>query len=135
MSQNPESFRQEITQLSQALRAMDRRLRTEAAPDVVALNELRQALDNLRLTAWTVSELINARQVKEDPNTVLSFLAGERLRRLEQLARNVCGDLDRGVLTVESHGMASFVDSMIALQQRLAQRFRKREQKSNHAAG
>ena len=133
MSPNPQNLAHELAEISEALRSLDRRLRSEPAPDPVALNEMRQALDNLRLTAWTVSEVTSARNIKENPNTVLSFLASERLRRLEQLVRNVCGDLDRRVLTVESNGMASFVDAMIALQQRLAQSFRKRDEKSKQA--
>jgi hypothetical protein len=31
-----------------------------------ALREFRQALDNIRLTAWTVSELQNAKQTSKD---------------------------------------------------------------------
>lgn len=44
-------------------------------------------LDNVRMTAWTVSELHNARESQKDPQLVISFLTAERLRRFGQMAR------------------------------------------------
>ena len=53
----PLSF--DLRNLSKALREMDQRLNSEAPPDTMVLNEFRQSLDNARLTAWSVSELID----------------------------------------------------------------------------
>jgi hypothetical protein len=92
----------------------------------VALNEFRQTVDNVRLTAWSVSELLNAERIKKDPNTVLAFLSAERLRRFEQLVKSLCGDIERGLITVQTNGIQSLFDSVETLQQRLTECFRER---------
>ncbi|MGC2698275.1 MAG: hypothetical protein WA738_21000 [Candidatus Angelobacter sp.] len=126
MSKPPENLTLEIKRLSTELKRMEERLKSESAPDTVALNDFRQAVDNARLTAWSVSELINAQHTKKHPNTVLAFLAAERLRRFEQLVRNLCGDIERRVITFQTNGMQSLLDSVNSLQQRLAEAYRER---------
>ncbi|MGE5321914.1 MAG: hypothetical protein ACM3SW_03590 [Actinomycetota bacterium] len=116
----PASLSQELKQVSAALNRLNQRLQAEATPDPVVLLEFRQSLDNVRLTAWSVSELLNAQRVKRDPDHVFAFLSAERLRRLNQLVRNLCGDIDRQVITGKNYGMESLFDSVNALQQRLA---------------
>lgn len=110
----------ELKNLSSALMRVDLRLQSEPAPDIVLLNMFRQAVDNVRLTAWSVSELINAQRVKKEPDKVLAFLSAERLRRLDQLVRNLCGDIERGVITCNNYGIHSLFDSVTVLQRRLA---------------
>jgi hypothetical protein len=116
-----ESLALELKSVSAALKHIDQRLRTEAPPDSVLLNEFRQSVDNVRLTAWSVSELINAQRAAKEPDKVLAFLSAERLRRLDQLVRNLCGDIERGVITRQNYGMHSLVDSINVLQKRLEQ--------------
>lgn len=111
----------ELRNLSAALKRIDQRLQSEQAPDSVALNEFRQSVDNVRLTAWSVSELINSQRATKEPDTVLTFLSAERLRRLDQLVRNLCGDLERRLITAQSYGVSSLLDSISVLQQRLKQ--------------
>lgn len=64
--------------------------------DAAALREFRQALDNVRMTAWTVSELLNVREARRNPQAVISFMAAERLRRLSQMVKDLCGDIEHG---------------------------------------
>jgi hypothetical protein len=109
----------ELKNLSSALMRVDLRLQSETPPDVVLLNMFRQAVDNVRLTAWSVSELINAQRAKKEPDKVLAFLSAERLRRLDQLVRNLCGDIERGVITCNNYGIRSLFDSVNVLQKRL----------------
>jgi hypothetical protein len=111
----------ELKHLAAALRRIEHRLREERAPDQSTLNEFRQAVDNVRLTAWSVSELINAERVKKNPNTVLAFLSAERIRRFDQLVKNLCGDIERQALTSETQGMPTLIESVDILQQRLIQ--------------
>jgi len=117
----------EIKHLTSELRRVEYRLKAESAPDTVALNEFRHAVDNVRLTAWSVSELFNAEHSKKNPETVLAFLAAERLRRFDQMVRNLCGDIERRMVTFQTNGMQSLIDSVNMLQQRLTQRFSDRE--------
>jgi Mg2+ and Co2+ transporter CorA len=114
----PENLTLEIEQLASELKRVEQRLKSEAAPDRLALNEFRHAVDNVRLTAWSVSELINAEHTKKNPETVLAFLAAERLRRFDQMVRNLCGDIERRIVTFQTNGMHSLIDSVNMLQQR-----------------
>ena len=116
-----ESLTLEIKYHAAELRRLDERLKSESAPDPVALNEFRDAVDNVRLTAWNVSELVNAERSKKDQNAVLTFLCAERLRRFSQLAKNLCGDIERGLIMVQKTGMQSLSESVDGLQQQLAE--------------
>ena len=114
-----ENLSSELRHFSAELRRLEQRLQSEAAPDNVALHEFRQSVDNIRMTAWSVSELINARHTKKNPDTVLAFLAAERLRRFDQMVRNLCADIDRRVITFQTNGMESLLDSVQTLHVRL----------------
>jgi hypothetical protein len=127
MTNVPDSLTVEINHLTSQLRHVEHRLKSEAAPDAVALNEFRHAVDNARLTAWSVSELINVEHTKKNPETVMAFLAAERLRRFDQMVRNLCADIERRMVTFQTNGMHSLIDSVNMLQQRLTRRFSDRE--------
>ena len=114
-----EDLSSEINRLSAELQRLEQRLKSEPKPNPVALNEFRHAVDNIRLTAWSVSELINAERIKKNPDTVLAFLSAERLRRFDQLVRSLCGDIQRGLITVRTEGIQSLCQSVNDLQQRL----------------
>jgi hypothetical protein len=94
----------------------------------VALNDLRHVVDNVRLTAWSVSELVNAAHINKNPDTVMAFLSAERLRRFDQLVKNLCGDIERGLITMQTTGMQSLSESVNSLQERLAHAARLRIQ-------
>jgi len=121
VNNNADSLTLALQNASTELRQLEKRLKSEAAPDILALNEFRHAVDNLRLTAWSVSELIDAERIKKDPNTVMAFLSAERLRRFQQLIKNLCSDIERGLITVQSAGIHSLCESVNTLQQHLTQ--------------
>jgi hypothetical protein len=127
MANIPENLTLEIKQLTAELKRVEHRLKSEAAPDAVTLNEFRHAVDNVRLTAWSVSELINAEHTKKNPETVMAFLAAERLRRFDQMVRNLCADIERRLVTFQTNGMHSLIDSVNMLQRSLTHRFSDRE--------
>ncbi len=126
MNEPSQDLSSEIKHFSAELKRLEQRLKSEPTPDPAALNEFRHAVDNVRLTAWSVSELINAERIKKNPDTVLDFLSAERLRRFEQLVKSLCADIERGLITVRTHGMHTLCDSVNDLQQRLAQAIRQR---------
>ena len=127
MANIPENLTLEIKQLTSELKRVERRLKSEAAPDAVTLNEFRNAVDNVRLSVWSVSELVNAEHTRKNPETVMAFLAAERLRRFDQMVRNLCADIERRMVTSQTNGMHSLIDSVNMLQQRLTQRVSDRE--------
>src|SRR4051812_35107266 len=123
MTNIPEDLTLEIKRLTSELRRVEHRLKVESVPGSVALNEFRHGVDNVRLAAWSVSELINAEHTRKNPETVLAFLAAERLRRFDQMVRHLCGDIERRIVTFQTNGMHSLIDSVNMLQERLTQRF------------
>jgi hypothetical protein len=128
MSTTHEDLSSEIRHFSAELKRLEQRLKSEPPPDPLALNEFRHGVDNVRLTAWSVSELINAERIKKSPDTVLAFLSAERLRRFEQLVKSLCGDIERGIITVRTDGMHALCESVNDLQQRLVSAINRRTQ-------
>ena len=118
----------EIRHFSAELKRLEQRLKSEPPPDPLALIEFRHGVDNARLTAWSVSELINSERMKKNPDTVLAFLSAERLRRFEQLVKSLCGDIERGIITVRTDGMHALCESVNDLQQRLVSAINRRTQ-------
>src|SRR5258708_12902389 len=121
MKSTPGSIASELKRLSASLRRIEKRLQSEPAPSPIHVNDFRQAVENVRLTAWTVSELINAKQTRRDPGAVLSFVAAERLRRFDQLVISLAEDIDRRFITLESNGIEPLLGSIEMLQRRLKQ--------------
>ena len=86
---------------------------------VLRLREFRLALDNVRMTAWTVSELHNAREVQKNPQVVISFLTAERLRPFGQMARDLCQDLERERGSWSARAVNDLKTSLNLLRERL----------------
>lgn len=101
------------------LRAIDVELKSDKVPDVVTLQDFRSTLDDVRLTAWTVNELMTMRESGKSTGPMLSFLAAERLRRLARMMSDVSADIQHGVLSSESSGVQPLSDSSAVLHARL----------------
>ena len=82
MNATPQDLSSEINHFSAELKRLEQRLKSEPTPNPAALNEFRHAVDNVRLTAWSVSELINAERIKKNPDTVLAFLSAETIEKI-----------------------------------------------------
>jgi len=128
MNTTSDDLSSEIKHLSAELKRLEQRIKSEPPPDPGSLNEFRHRVDNVRLTAWSASELINAERTKTNPDTVLAFLSAERLRRFEQLVKSLCSDIERGLITVRTDGMQALCESVNDLQQRLVQAINRRTQ-------
>jgi hypothetical protein len=103
--------------LTAELQLLERELKAGRVSDPATLHEFRQAIDEIRMTAWTASELTN---VQSERKTVLaSFLAAERIRRFAQMIRDFSLDLEHQDLKWESGGVQSLFDSVVALQSQL----------------
>jgi hypothetical protein len=106
-----------LRRLTDELRVLERQLQTVPLSDFAALNDFRQTLDEMRMTAWTVNELHVAQTEKKE--ALASFLAAERIRRFAQIIRDLCHDLEHEQLTWGSGGVQSLFDSVTLLQSRL----------------
>ena len=79
--------------LTAELRALERELKSGTISDAAALQEFRQAVDDIRMAAWTASELHNAQPGRKE--LLASFLAAERIRRFAQMIRDLSLDLEQ----------------------------------------
>ena len=71
------------------------------------------------MTAWTVSELLHARQTGVDRQRMQAFLTAERVRRITEMADDLCTDIRKGSVTLKSAGMRFLADGLRGLLFRL----------------
>ena len=109
-----------VQQLSIDLKEFELELKSGAVPEAPFLREFREVLDNVRMTAWTASELLNAQQAKKDPGKMLTFLAAERLRRSTQMLKDLCTDIDEQGVTWQTSGILGLYEIVVALQEVLS---------------
>ncbi|HKV94691.1 MAG TPA: hypothetical protein VJW20_19255 [Candidatus Angelobacter sp.] len=108
-----------LRRLSVELRTLEVELKSGKPPETLLLQDFRHVLDNARLTAWTVSELLNARERQQDPAKVISFVVAERLRRANQMLKDLCADIEQEGVTWQTHGIQSLFDTVKQLQVQL----------------
>jgi len=113
------SFSSKLGELTLELRTLEESLKTNTSVNAAALSDFRQALDNVRLTAWTVSELQNAREIKRDAQAVTSFLTAERLRRFQQMVKDLRADLDHEGSNWSSQSIDDLQESITNLREGL----------------
>lgn len=128
MNEPTDSLDLTISQLACALRLLEKRLRVEPDPSADALTEFRHALDDARLTAWSVSTLITAGRPSHVRNAALAFVAAERIRRVEQLLKNICGDIEGRAITLQKDQVDSLLNSVNSLREVLMNSLAKPEQ-------
>lgn len=132
MNTVPSTLSADTKRLTSELKRLVQRFQLEPAPDPVTLQEFRHVVDNVRLAAWNVSELIYARQGEKASDTMVGFLAGERLRRFDQLARNICGDIERRAISFKTSGMTSLFHSVTTLHDLLKQSLKEHQAQGSH---
>jgi hypothetical protein len=115
----PGAISSRLKAISTELKEIDLALKAGAAPELMRLQEFRHVLDNARLTAWTVSELLSAAESQKDPGKVLSFIAAERLRRSNQMLKDLCTDIDGQGVTWQTNGIQSLFETVNSLQVQL----------------
>jgi hypothetical protein len=113
------SINAKLHKVTTQLRSLDRDLKSNPSLDGGALREFRQALDNVRLTAWSVNELLNARQSQKNLQAVISFLTAERLRRFSQMARDLSCDLEQQGTSWPAQAVRDLENSLTFLGARL----------------
>ncbi len=103
--------------LTADLRLLERELKSGTISDASALQEFRTALDEIRMTSWTASELHNAQPGRKE--LLASFLAAERIRRFAQMMRDLSLDIEQNDVSWESGGIQTLYDAVTLLQSRL----------------
>jgi hypothetical protein len=103
--------------LTTELRLLERDLKSGTISDAAALQEFRHAVDEIRMTSWTASELHNAQPERKE--LLASFLAAERIRRFAQMMRDLSVDMEQEDVTWETGGVQTLYDAVSILQSRL----------------
>jgi hypothetical protein len=106
-----------LRSLTSELRGLERDLKSATISDVAALQDFRQAVDEIRMTAWTAAELHNAQPGRKE--LLASFLAAERIRRFAQMIRDLSLDLEQPDVSWETAGIQTLFDSVSVLHSRL----------------
>jgi hypothetical protein len=115
----PGALSNRLREISSELREIDLAMKSGATPDLLLLQDFRNVLDNARLTAWTVSETLNVVELQKDPAKVLSFVAAERLRRSNQMLKDLCTDIDLRGVTWKTQGVQNLFETVNFLQVQL----------------
>jgi len=105
--------------LSSQLKELDNDLKSVTMSDIHVLHEFRSALDSARLTAWTASELLHARQNGVNVERMQRFMTAERVRRITEMANELCTDMRAGGITLQSQGLRFLADGLRGLLFRL----------------
>jgi hypothetical protein len=135
MTDSKGALSERLRKLSDELRGCELELKAGSTPESTLLQEFRQVLDNARMTAWTVSELVNAAESQKDPATVLSFIAAERLRRSTQMLKDLCADIDEQGVTWQTSGVQGLFETVSVLQLQLGKMIDQHRSRFENAKG
>jgi len=86
-------------------------------PDV--LREFRDAVDNVRKTAWAVQEWQERQLREQDPHTLLPLLVAERIRRATQLCNAILSDAAAHEVARETVGVQEFFQAVESVHESL----------------
>jgi hypothetical protein len=92
--------------------------------DQRVLKEFRDAVDNVRKTAWAVQEWQERQSRHQDPHTVLPLLIAERIRRATQLCDAITMASAAHEVARETVGLEEFVQAIERVRQSLLALFR-----------
>ena len=82
-----------LQSVTEELRKIEELLKSEEelAPRILA--DFRDAVNRVRNTAWAMEQYANSKITNTEPRTVLSTVAGERIRVAFQLCKSIESDL------------------------------------------
>ena len=91
------------------------------------LREFRDAVDNVRKTAWAVQEWQERQARQQDPHTVLPLLTAEGIRRATQLCEAITTGMAEQEVVRETVGIHEFFQAVVRVHQSLIALFRDRQ--------
>jgi hypothetical protein len=86
-------------------------------PTVLA--DFRDAVNRVRTAAWAAQQYVTSRETGEELTSVLTLLAGERVRVTYQLCQSISQDLKRPDLEVPAGSLIQLYEVMSALTEQL----------------
>jgi len=113
-----------LQNLGAELRALEEDIKAGEV-DARVLQEFRQSVDQIRVTAWAVQQWTELQAQKRDAYSVLPLLTKERIRRATQLAETLNLDIDATEITFETEGIEKLFHAVEGVYYRLARLFKK----------
>lgn len=95
--------------------------------DERVLRDFRDAVDNVRKTAWAVQEWQERDSKQQDPETVLPLLTAEGIRRATQLCEAIADAAAAHEIGRETVGIEEFLRAVERVVQAVGERFKERK--------
>ncbi len=83
------------------------------------LTDFRDALNRVRTAAWAAQQYIVRKEIDQESTSVLSFLAGERIRAAYQLCHSIGEDLKRADIKFQAGSLVQLHDATQTLTEQL----------------
>jgi hypothetical protein len=87
--------------------------------DPQILADFRDALNRVRTAAWAAQQYVARKEIEQDSTSVLSFLAGERIRAVYHLCQSISEDLKRTDIEVPAGSLIQLYGVMSTLTEQL----------------
>jgi two-component sensor histidine kinase len=110
-----------LERVTNELREIQDLLQQEENVDPRILTDFRDAVNRVRNTAWAVEQYANSKTTETDPQTVVSVLAGERVRVAYQLCRLIQTDLATQGIQFQKGQLLRFRDIATELERQLGE--------------
>ena len=89
------------------------------------LEDFRDALNRVRNTAWAAQQYVGRKESDQGSSSVLSFLAGERVRVAYQLCRAIVDDLKQNDIQFQAGSLVQLYEVTKTLREQLGAIIRK----------
>jgi len=109
-SDRNESISVRLQNVTNELRDIQDLLTQDDDVDARILTDFRDAVNRVRNTAWAVEQYANSKSASTDPQTVISVLAGERVRIAYQLCKLIQSDLSNSDIQFQKGQLLQFRD-------------------------
>ena len=87
--------------------------------DPRVLTDFRDALNRVRTAAWAAQQYVMRKETEQDSGSVLSLLAGERVRVTYQLCQAISDDLKRTDIDFQAGSLVQLHEATKALTEQL----------------
>jgi hypothetical protein len=104
-----------LESLTEELRKSERLLLSGAELPPRILADFRAAVNRVRNAAWALQQYAETKETERDPDTLLSVLAGERLRVAYQLCEVIRADLINPHIALQKGSLLQLQQAMLQL--------------------
>ena len=115
-TQRSTSISVRLEKVTEELRQIQDRLAMEREVDPRVFTDFRDAVNRVRNTAWAVEQFANSKETETDPQSVLTLLAGERIRVAYQLCRLLQGDLSNPDIQFQKGQLLQLSEAAVEVQ-------------------